>query len=422
MADDASGRRLTVGFRRRVFPTYGPLAGALRRRALVPLALALAAVATPIVWRSIQLAGLPDVGEPFDVKAFRAETVPDRRNAFVAYREAIARYKPLVGREAEFLRHNSPVRWESATPEVRAWLEENRGALAVFREGAERPDALDWTRFEPRGGRAECAALRRFFHLTFLEASRLESLGDMDGTRECYRAIFRAIHHFAWCTGTYWDFEGSEWGLPIQRNLISWAAHPRTTPAHLRRAIDDLNACAALDPPEAYLLKREYLARRPVFYGENAPPPGWLVTLQSLSTFGTGTPLLTTDHLRSFANALSAEPERGRRVARLVAANRLALYALPPDRRPKPDTSIPLCDLYPVGPDAPAAARALPIKALGRRLDVEKDLPLLRLMWSGCRSGLPKYRRFFLAILTSELARLEPPTSPVPPPAPNPVP
>ena len=35
-----------------------------------------------------QLIGLPDVGDPFDVAAFRAFTIPDDRNAFVLYRRA----------------------------------------------------------------------------------------------------------------------------------------------------------------------------------------------------------------------------------------------------------------------------------------------------------------------------------------------
>ena len=42
-----------------------------------------------LLWRRSQLAALPDVGEPFDVAAFRLPAhVPDDRNAFVPYRRA----------------------------------------------------------------------------------------------------------------------------------------------------------------------------------------------------------------------------------------------------------------------------------------------------------------------------------------------
>ena len=65
-------------------------------------------------------------------------------------------------------------RWSKAVPEVRRWAEENREALAVYRQGAERPDALD-----PAIGLIERAsrrfgALWSFRPLVLLEASRLE--------------------------------------------------------------------------------------------------------------------------------------------------------------------------------------------------------------------------------------------------------
>jgi hypothetical protein len=190
----------------------------------------------------------------------------------------------------------------------------------------------------------------------------------------------------------------------------------------LRRAVDDVNACAALDVTETYLLKSRYLARRPDIHGAGAPP-NWLRSLQWVSTFG-ATPLFSADRLWSHTASWRAEPERARRVARLVTANRLAYYALPPDRRPKPEPSVTLCPLYPVGPEAPVAARALTPRALGRRLDPEKDDPVLQLLWSAqfFHSRRRALRQAVLKALTSELARLEPPTSPTPPPAPDPVP
>ena len=38
--------------------------------------------------------GLPDIGDPFDVEAFRSITIPDDRNAFVLYRQAADRLRP----------------------------------------------------------------------------------------------------------------------------------------------------------------------------------------------------------------------------------------------------------------------------------------------------------------------------------------
>ena len=52
-------------------------------------------IAIPPLWWATQLLGLPDIGEPFDVKAFQAFTIPDDRNAFVLYRQAMAVLKPI---------------------------------------------------------------------------------------------------------------------------------------------------------------------------------------------------------------------------------------------------------------------------------------------------------------------------------------
>jgi hypothetical protein len=53
-------------------------------RALVASGLILVA-ASLWAWWALQLWGLPDIGDPFDVKAFQAVRVPDEHNAFVEY-------------------------------------------------------------------------------------------------------------------------------------------------------------------------------------------------------------------------------------------------------------------------------------------------------------------------------------------------
>ena len=60
----------------------------------------LAMIATPVLWWSIQLVGLPDIGDPFDVSAFRSFRVPDDRNAYVLYEQAARLLKPLESRSS----------------------------------------------------------------------------------------------------------------------------------------------------------------------------------------------------------------------------------------------------------------------------------------------------------------------------------
>src|SRR5262245_2817663 len=86
----------------RSFPTVRVLTapfrwvGRRRRRILCPALAALSIVSSPVVWWSAQLFGLPDIGDPFDVAAFRASAIPHDRNGFVLYGEAAALLEPIA--------------------------------------------------------------------------------------------------------------------------------------------------------------------------------------------------------------------------------------------------------------------------------------------------------------------------------------
>src|SRR5262249_45097608 len=126
----------------RSFPTLRYLAAPFRwlfgsrRRVLTAAAVLLAMIAAAPLWWSLPLLGLPDIGDPFDVPAFRAMTIPEGRNAVVLYRQAADQLKPLdtsASAKDETLDLNA--RWPRAHPAVRRWLEENREAMALYRRG-----------------------------------------------------------------------------------------------------------------------------------------------------------------------------------------------------------------------------------------------------------------------------------------------
>ncbi len=82
-------RLATLG---RSFPTFtAPFRWITRsrRRIWTVLLFALALVAAPPLWWVTQLVGLPDIGDPFDVAAFRALAIPDERNAYRLYEQAL---------------------------------------------------------------------------------------------------------------------------------------------------------------------------------------------------------------------------------------------------------------------------------------------------------------------------------------------
>ena len=122
--------------------------------------------------------------------------------------------------------------------------------------------------------------------LALLEGSRLEEQGDMAGAWGWYRAVLRTIHH----VGQHGTVErraiAQGWHVDLQGRLKTWAADPRTTPALLRQALDDVVACEVLAPSEAYTLKAEYLDVDRLLEAPDGPtvlPPGsWSTLIPSL--------------------------------------------------------------------------------------------------------------------------------------------
>ena len=69
----------------------------LRVTLVLSIGHAVAASAIAIWWLT-SLNGLPDIGDPFDVAAFRAFSVPDDHNAFTYFRRASEKVTPIRGR------------------------------------------------------------------------------------------------------------------------------------------------------------------------------------------------------------------------------------------------------------------------------------------------------------------------------------
>ena len=377
---------LTTASLSRSFPTFRWIVapfrwiGQSRRRIWCTVSALLAMIAAPPVWWATQLAALPDIGDPFDVAEFRRFTIPDDRNAFIPYREAASSLKPwepyqkTLGNRVDML---AP--WSKAIPQLRQWAEENREALTIFRKGSERPDALDpVSPFDPTY-RQKSPSLRFLHFLSLLEASRREEQGDMAGAGDWYRADLRAAHHLAMHGTTLRRMEAQNWRRSLQDRIAAWAANSRTTPALLRQALEDVVACESLAVSESYTLKAEY-----VWIDQTLKAPkSQAGEVPSMKFRGILPPeyQLTPEQLQDIWDAWRfwrREPERSRRVIRLMIANWLAYYEMPPDLRPKPDWSTNSAyALYPFGPDTPANARKLSPQSLDRwfRIDLRRQRP-----------------------------------------------
>ncbi len=406
---------------KRSFPTFRLMTtpirwiGRSRRRIWTAALVLLAMAASPPIWWAAQLMGLPDIGDPFDVAAFEAMRIPDDRNAFVLYHQAADKLKPW-----DYVRKprvNMSARWSKAHPDLHRWAGENGEALALYRQGTERPDALDLVSPSTPEYWNTRQTLNYCYLLALLEASHLEEQGDMAGAWGWYRADLRAAHHFMrHGTISRWII-AQVWHKMLQDRLTSWAADPRTTPAMLRQALDDVIGCESLAPSESYMVKAEYLELKRFL--DNPEGPGREVPVMTFRRLWWDRDYeLTPEQMQAIWDAWRfwrREPERSRRVIRLMIANWLAYYDMPPGARPKPDLNTNSAfDFYPIGPGGPAKARILSPQSLDRWLESTCDANSL-LTYSQrnrVRSRVLTDHRDLLILLGTQLYRRDHGTDP----------
>ena len=382
-----------------------------RRRVLTVAAMLLAMIVVPPLWWSLQLVGLPDIGEPFDVAAFRKFTIPDDRNAFLLYLEAADRLKPLHASSkahAEKIDLNAPGRRptrrsaDGSRRTARRWTGIASGPSGPMR--STRPCRRtsiprSWTRPCDPCINSPCSRRRG-----------RRSSGDMAGAWTWYRAALRTTHHMTLHASFSMRLRAEGRNGKIRQCVSKWAVDPRTTPALLRRALDDVVACGSFTPSDSYTIKVGYPFDERLLDGPYNPGRQLLI---ARLTAALSTPSFQpdTDQVRALADAWRfwrREPERSRRVMRLAIANRLAYDALPPERRPGPDPHVtgPL-DFYALGPEAPAKARALSPAALDRWLTTATDAQ--ELLRNGDLQGLRMRERAnhraLVVLLAGELYR-----------------
>jgi hypothetical protein len=171
----------------------------------------------------------------------------------------------------------------------------------------------------------------------------------------------------------------------LQRRLSDWATDPRATPAQLHAALDDVLKNEPNPDWDISAIKSWYLD---LIHEFERPLPNWFrEEIEREWTHRLGDMALSPtsiDFLEGARRFLLREPERSRRVLRLLCAQYLAqaeARGLPP---PKPAVWAKIIltqgafkmPLYPVSPEAPAGARALASQELARWLVATLDARL----------------------------------------------
>ena len=251
--------------------------------------------------------------------------------------------------------------WSNAGPAVRSYLESSRPALAVWRLGTERPDAV----YHQPGKMAADTFLpmvndlRMLSLMSALESSRLEEEGALAEAWSWYKDMLRASRHVGRHGAVIERAVGAREFEFAARRIVHWSADARVDAALLRRALADTVAADALTPPLSVSMKIQYLICQRdldelrVMVGDIPMPGGqngWLE--KALGATKAKAPI------QRARLKITNDVERSRRVLRLLYANWLPQMDKPANERAPIAIRSPTL-IYANDVTAPAAARAI---------------------------------------------------------------
>jgi hypothetical protein len=273
---------------------------------------------------------IPDVGDPFDVKAALSEKMPYRNNACTAYRHAAVilsfPYDSIEERQEAIVRTTAiefsekvdttlAEGWSKADDNLKRWLADGELALEIWRQGTECTEARRRLASEiDRWQMEEDEVPTDLVRLACLKAAQLIGAKRHREAWSWYCAVLRASCHCEMHCGV----QGRVAGRAVYRigadGIRLWSSQPEVTAGDLRHALADVEALHAHSVPLADSLKYDYLAGlRSIDSGKYDP--------YELPIFGQPLSWLGSD-------------VRARRILNLVYANLLSQADRPRGQRP----------------------------------------------------------------------------------------
>ena len=222
----------------------GILRRLMNRWVIVPLVFLLLLLGALFGFRAYRIAGLPDIGDPFDVEAFTSVEVNDEKNALIEYKAAGELLVPLPLEHFDARSKALEEGWASADAHIRQWVADNRPAMEVWRKGTEKPEAhydrpsdMQW------GITGDLAqSLRAFGRLALLEGSRLRGEGDLAGAWKWYNTQFRCSRNIGWDGRTHACLLGASMHAIVAEPIVQWAADERVNGKLLQQALTEIQS------------------------------------------------------------------------------------------------------------------------------------------------------------------------------------
>jgi hypothetical protein len=294
----------------------------------IPIFVVLVLLAAPFAYRSSRLAGLPDIGDPFDVEAFGTVEITDEENAFIEYREAAALLTEMTEAARESYFKVEEEGWSAANEELRQWMRDNRAVLEIWRKGTEKPRALY---HQPHSLQIETVLtinqeLRNFVRLARLEGLQLEAEGNFQDAWEWYSAAFRCSRH----SGQHGTMIERLVGIALHNisaePIEQWSRDPRVTTVQLREALEAIQTDFRTTLPTSTNYKVEYVKFRNSLAEPNLT--------ELIDQFGSSRPWGSAIELGNVPFFLENEPEATRRISQHFYANWLEFVDTPRHARP----------------------------------------------------------------------------------------
>jgi hypothetical protein len=315
-----------------------------------------------LLLRMRSLHGLPDIGDPFDIAAYAPPEIPDDENAYTFYRRAVA----LLASEEPRSMKGVYRSWSEVDEAQLRWLDANRQALETWLEGTKCDRALQASANQMTRDflLPVSPKIYTFARLVNLKAMQVQHAGDLAGSWNWLRGNLRMSRHSGHNGCLIERLLGLSVYVTTSGQIIRWADDPKVDATLLRKALEDLQAIDRLTVPNTEFLRNDYIFMMNTLADDNhsdrALAEQYLmpdqITSKELAKLRFGATLATLNH----------EPERSRRVIRLVIANWLTVCDLPAAERAKRAVKIGDLCLF-----RPAEGEASPITAedLARRFE-----------------------------------------------------
>jgi hypothetical protein len=362
------------------------------------------------------LIGLPDIGDPFDVAAFRAFRVPEDQDAIVLARQAAVKVQVMPNLPVAARRLGPSVGWSKADPALRDWVMKNREALQLFAQAALRADGVANPARERRDNFAYLN-LRSLVWLALLEGARLQEQGDMAGAWGWYQTVYRMKVLVMRRGSIVQRHYADSFASALQTRVVDWAANGKTDVALLRKALDGVRAGEPKPEWYSFSLKLDYMIMISELDRPGSMVQQYIVADLPLPINPMHLPPDIKRSIYAVSRFILNEPERSRRVLRLAFANWLANVQEPKTSNRRPAVRATFRCLgenssvffYAIAPGAPDGARRLSPQDLARWLMTARGTQRLlsQCPWSSIRSAEQREYRALVVALAEELYRRE---------------